>query len=443
MEGLNSSIILGVSLILIVSTLRSAINVIRSIQYFNNNTNSCPPVSNADWKDTSLWLVIPVYEEQDRIIPALNYFSKLVKENQGCCNVHILIVTTARERSKGTSTWEVMADTISAINKEHKTEFVKWIHDSRDYGWKPHQLNWSIDKLLNQNTINPSKVLFGVYDVDAKPNIQTLNALFQIWSRTGEWPEIIQQLSVYYPEKSQGVFNTIWGALAALWQTRFTLDTEKPMISKSGSGHLPSLSWCIGNGIFVRLDFLNRIGGFTEQYYTEDIEFGYRVSLKNVRITSLSVFLETGNPITLVDDIFQKSKWFQGLFDYLSYARTHHDSPITKRYWLSFLGVVRGMKWLGLGPMIALLLLTPSWCDSNYSILVSITSALLFVWVGFISTWYAVVSSPYTFYSKQAVSRLSVFIGIIILGPIYVITYSFGPILCIAKNLWKTVPLRK
>ncbi|WP_245411859.1 glycosyltransferase family 2 protein [Phyllobacterium leguminum] len=277
------------------------------------------------------------------------------------------------------------------------------------------------------------RVLIAVYDVDARPNEMTLTALMAFMSANRPWPEVVQQLSTYFPTSGRVARFTIWGAMGALWQTRFTLAIERTMIERSGRSSPRCLLWSIANGFFIRLDTWKRIGFFTEKFQTEDIELGYRLSAAGVPIELLNPPLETGNPCDFITDVKQKSRWFSGLFDYLRYPGSCGFGSPLSRLFLAFQGLLRGVLWISSGPVLAVSILAPFLFGiSSVTLLLSISAYLLPVVLMYI-TMLALADFASSERTKSALVRPSVALAIPFLAPLYAVNYCFGPFLYLAK----------
>jgi cellulose synthase/poly-beta-1,6-N-acetylglucosamine synthase-like glycosyltransferase len=166
--------------------------------------------------------------------------------------------------------------------------------------------------------------------------------------------------------------------MAALWQSRFTFLVEAFALERRNIGGLRVLRWAIGNGLFLRLDCFRRFGGFSERHLVEDTELGFRLSLEDVPIRLLPVFLESGNPDGLRADVRQKMRWFKGVWDYRRYAADARSTPrAAVAVWLAAQGIIRGLGWLLFGPMI-LFVLAYGWltADDWYDYVLAVTGLL-------------------------------------------------------------------
>ncbi|NTA59890.1 glycosyltransferase [Agrobacterium tumefaciens] len=382
-----------------------------------------------------IWLFLPMFNEQSAATESIRFFAQLALAAPSSLVVKVIVVTTERETElcageNVRSTRAIAQNIALEINGQIGETLVLHEHYPDPLGWKPHQLNWAIGRRIEaEPSMLPERTMIAVYDVDARPDSQTLDALSRMIDSNGCGPEVAQQLSAYFPTRGRDPHHTLWGAMASLWQTRFTFAIERSMIESSRSSHSRRLLWSVANGFFLRLDTWSRIGGFTEIYHTEDIELGYRLSSLGISITLVSPLLETGNPSDFASDVKQKFRWFGGLFDYVRYPSTCRSGSRLLHAWLMSQGVGRAILWVVCGPVLVLSWLAPAIFGSSVETWMVAAAAYLLP-VGLVSmTLIAIASVPSCSRAKDAVLRVPVILAVPILAPLYAVSYGFGPML--------------
>lgn len=117
-----------------------------------------------------------------------------------------------------------------------------------------------------------------------------------------------------------------WFAVgAAYYQSRWALGFELDLHRRNSAarrrvpwGHSYHLK---GHGAVLRLDTAVEMGGFSTQTPCEDLELGFRLSLRDVPVHVVPVLEDTEHPETAGAVIAQKRYWFSGMIDVLQFHR--------------------------------------------------------------------------------------------------------------------------
>ena len=377
-------------------------------------------------------IIVPVRDEQKAVNDSIHYFSNWISAAPNYFNVRLIYVSASDRRQDDLgSTCERVQNAITRATAErhHLIEKLTHLHYVGNFVSKAAQVNWAVQSVLLNTSVSPKNHLIGVYDVDARPPTTTFDELLRLQGSLDTPPECIQQLTVYYSAADRTPQVNVFGLLGAMWQTRFSLLVEAFILSRQRFLSCRILHWSIGNGLYIRSDIFSRLGGFSEKHLVEDIEFGFRLSLEDIKIVVMPVFLESGNPNKIVDDVVQKMRWFKGVWEYKFYALdTRHSQKYTLGKWLALQGFIRGFGWLTFGPMIVFLIIYGLFYAEDLLSIILSFSGTLYVWTGFTITAVMVSRIDDAKISHSQMSNLFRLLFVIFISPLYAIAYSLGPI---------------
>jgi hypothetical protein len=202
-----------------------------------------------------------------------------------------------------------------------------------------------------------------------------------------------------------------------------------------------TMRYCIGHGLFVRQDYLERLGLFPTPI--EDTRLGHIISYLKEDIRLLPVFDVIGVAQGVRESIRQASVWFWGeaLFvEDLTIARRVKPIDTLFGCWLMVYKAYRNALWMLKGPLFALVLL---WTlATGHLLLAAMTFLSLFIpIVCFLSTmklWETM--SEKRFYEFKAKDLL-----LIAFVPLEFIVMSIGPLFGLFRFIgWRITkePLR-
>lgn len=347
-SGFFSYTIIGLHLLESFSHLRRLSSSLKWIRKNHNKSNKKSTTTN------TLHLLIPVFKESTIIQACIKYFNQFTLYR----GIHLYYITTEREGINSKT-----ADILKRLSKQYS---FSWIHYPEKRGFKSHQLNWAIKKIQATNNGDDQRTYFGIYDVDSRPNPLVLEKILY-----GSDP-VYQQPSIYLENYSR--ISSLQKA-GALLQTKWEFCRNVPVLrsnqqqigQKTVTSHLQS---CTGHGLFIRSDIFKKVGMFSTNTLTEDLEFGYRLAFHGIHITPLKEGDFARYSSTFVSSIPQTSRWFSGEFWLLNYYREVKQKNwqltllVIKRYYTTFkwafgsLLVLLAFVKLGLlDPFIAIFLL--------------------------------------------------------------------------------------
>ena len=263
-------------------------------------------------------ILVPVLREQKIISETFNFLSSL---NYSLGKLKIVIITTQREilevKNKNySSTIDIVKKMVPILNKKFNKKVFFHIHYPYNQGIKSNQLNYALNRLLNENPkdFQNKNLYIGLYDADSKSDKNTLQIL-STNAIKNDFPIVYQQPTLYL-KNFNSLPNTLSGLFMksfALWQTRYSLGYESSLFLNSSlniNRLFCKMQYCIGHGLFIRADFLRQIGFFPSPI--EDTRLGHILSFLKKEIHLLPSF----EAVEVTDKISQLIKqtgvWFVG-----------------------------------------------------------------------------------------------------------------------------------
>jgi len=391
-----------------------------------------------------LTVLVPVRDEADNVSDSVRYFANWLAESSSPVDVRLFFVSAIdRVSTQHPTTRQVVEQTLSDILTETPQLAGKFahLHCSNPDTSKANQVNWAVSKIFEGKKQNEKETLIGLYDVDARPSNKVLQFLT---NAEGSFPECLQQFTIYYSARGRGQNVTVWGQLAAMWQSRFSLLVEAFVLNRPSLMGVRTLRWTIGNGFYMRLDSFNKLEGLSENHEVEDIELGFRLSLEDIPIQRIPIFLESGNPDSIADDISQKQRWFRGIWHYLEYAR---DARGTGKFRLAKIlaaqGILRGLGWVSFGPLILFVLVYGVvFVDGIVGGLLGFSGVIYVIFAAILSEKIVVSLEELPIVQGQ-ISQFHQRVLRITLAPIYAVAFSLAPISELALSLARSFSPRR
>ncbi|MEI6288467.1 MAG: glycosyltransferase family 2 protein [bacterium] len=324
--------------------------------------------------DYNFILLIPVLKEQKALPETISYFLNFKYD---LSKIKIILISTENEFAGIlTKTEKTTIDVIKKIQKEtnqkYGLEIIEHLHYPTLGGKMVDQLNYAFEHILNTEHGNLNRLFVGIYNADSRPNHLSLNYIAQT-TRDKKY-RVFQQSAVFLDNfnKMNLGNNFIAEKLLkanAILQTRWTFAHELPrmlmqsfMINKFKKRFF--LAHCVGHGLFLRGDFLMEIKQIPRHTVTEDLFFGYVLSLLGESINPIPLLECAEIPNKLIMALKQKYVWFFGPLDHLSYRRffLKNFSNRANRLLIdcmTFQGILPAIAWFFSGWMIAYVIIYP------------------------------------------------------------------------------------
>ncbi len=234
-------------------------------------------------------ILIPVYKEKESLIKSILFWNKT--------DFSPIFITTEREGS---------VENCESLKLIQILSNFRTIHSPNLTGYKATQLNYAIKTLnLNDNSY------YAIFDIDSRPDINVFK-----YVKENSIEEILQMPSIF----TNSVPN-YYSYGSAIYQTRRVFSFEIASM-------LTDFSYLVGHGLFIKSDISNKYN-FCEKTITEDLIFGYELSLHKIRPKVLPFLDSSPVPNTISESIKQGSKWFLGDFLMLKYLK-FEDIFLTK-----------------------------------------------------------------------------------------------------------------
>ncbi len=223
-----------------------------------------------------------------------------------------------------------------------------------------HQLNYAISEIKKFDKKNNFIV---VYNADSRHHKNTFDYVFS--KKDLKNKKAFQQYGDYtsnYNSFPKNFFkNSILTSSAGL-QNRWSLGIEifRAVKNINRNGIFKPLSYCIGHGMFLKLELVEKVGGFSEKTHNEDLVMGYVLNNLDEKIYPIPFFDYSESPNLISSLFFQKANWFFGpgqFYDYYKFVKNkklYKNKILFISYTLKVLGLA--MVWI-LGPTLLFILL--------------------------------------------------------------------------------------
>lgn len=226
------------------------------------------------------YVFLPALREQSIVEETLRHFSSLNYPKE---HLKIKVLTTEREEfeyqknGKDTITTQTLArEFANKINGELGYDVIEVIHYPHTKGNKASQLNYGIEE-IKKDDIDLSKTYVGVFDFDSRPEKDILILSVNKAIRK-KYPDVIQPLPVFLsnasnlskkPKNFMIVCHSTFQSVRS-----FGIEAWRLLVAENSKKWLTPI-YCMGAGLFLKLDALVEIGGFPPT--VDDIPLGFRL----------------------------------------------------------------------------------------------------------------------------------------------------------------------
>lgn len=350
-------------ILLVISTIWAAVY----FHTYHNKVKKIPPVDNSDIR---LFILLPALKEQKIVKETLDHFSRIENEH-----LTIMVVTSEKEENENKINHTQIRTTSQCVEEyivQNSQNRIKHIHCPYIKGTKSTQLNYAVEQIKGSlSTQERQKSYIGVYDFDSKPALTVIRELDKI-AASQNYPEIVQQVPINLKNITEVVREGNFMMLLHIFQSMIrTVGIElATLLLYTLNIHLPS--YCMGAGMYVRLDTLIENGSFPEP--VDDLTLGYRLYVRGARFTVLPSYNYVEVPKTVKAVINQDRLIFTGVLSGLtelkSPAKLHrkvfmffsvlHNILIrTVLPWLYLLYIIVTVCFDGINPECVMLIVMP------------------------------------------------------------------------------------
>ncbi|GLX06596.1 hypothetical protein [Microbispora sp. NBRC 16548] len=276
-----------------------------------------PPPEPGAGAEPRVVCIVPLYLEQDLVAETVRFWHELAQQN---LVDQVLLVTTAKERSERETTTR---DLVDAELRRRGTggDRITLLHCEQVTRYRAAQLNlaveWARARFLREGSQETAMIWIGVYNADSRPEKSTFT---ELRGRIAAEPStrIFQQLVDYVvPERGRPDPVAVGNALLQTWWTL------SHYVGRNRRGYPGTTVWSrtspystFGHGEFVRLDFLDDIGGFPDFAYADGLLLGWigRLMVEPIGLLASRDVAEV--PRSAADLITQQTAWMRGLLNF-------------------------------------------------------------------------------------------------------------------------------
>lgn len=383
-------------------------------------------------------ICIPALYEQEVITKTLDRMLSIDYPRE---LVEIYVVTTQKEQKhKGTLTTNEVVKKYKKLLPENTQKHLHILNYPDSSGRMAHQINYAAKKAAR--FLNQENCYFVVYNADSliRPDIFSVanDKIVEIYRQRKMHPKILQQSAIYFCESKPKGIGGLIAQGAAIHQSRWTLTHELNKLRKQtknirrlrasplNSIMFAKIGHCVGHGLFVKGSHFLKFP-LPTALLNEDLPYGLMQCALRNEINPIASLELAASPIQLHNVYRQKSVWFNPFFEFYKYTRYILKSRAYINRFEVYILTVRAyatmLVWLlhsfmwGLGLALASL---SGW-------------QMVALWLLILTLYWVVPGIVYGSYVKKHKLRHAFSIPALILGTIYVLTHSYGPILGVIR----------
>lgn len=297
-----------------------------------------------------LYILIPALNEQKIIEDTV---LKICKIKNDYFKINVAILTTVKEVNGENDKKRTTEDVLKRSLKSGKLSGYNNIHIFKDQNLKGNmatQLNYAIGEL---KLFLPLGTYYLVLNADSIISSSTFNSLGELVIKYSGKDFAFQQPCAFVKDMNKTA-NQFTNAMS-LYQSWYCLGHESRIVRKYsilsekkwGKKNNTKLGVVVGHGSGMTLGINLDNGGYPTDLLTEDLTFGFNLSVNNIPILSSPAIEIADVPNTFVVFIKQKSVWFWNFLGYLKCYRSNLNKGHSgyKLFLLLVQGVGAGAYW--------------------------------------------------------------------------------------------------
>jgi hypothetical protein len=275
--------------------------------------------------------VVPMYLEHDIAADTVRFWHHIAQRTKVD---QVVFVTTAKEQpSRRATTRDIVADELAALGHPDR---IRHLHCDEAARFRAAQLNLAVQQTrpgAGTAGRSASGTWIAVYNADSRPADATFVELARrIHAEPGT--RVFQQLADYViPQRPGTGLVTAGNAVLQTWWTRSHYFARNTCGGRSRSWWAVTTPYStFGHGEFVRLDFLDDIGGFPDFAYADGLLLGWICRLRAEPIGLLASRDYAEVPRTARDIVTQQTAWMRGLLNFgatVAWCRQHGHLRLT------------------------------------------------------------------------------------------------------------------
>lgn len=241
------------------------------------------------------YILMPVYREEDVITETINYFLSIMP-----INTKLVLITTDKELNINKQN-----PTLNVVQQNLTTDKVMLINYPFKVGNKGNQLNYALENL--KYTIQNDDYVV-LYDADSRPDKETFKIVEKMKYKD---KKVIQQNTIFLSSKKNFI-----GTIESICETRWSIGFEKFNQRINENNKLRSVlvpyTYCVGHGLFIRRDLLNKVGNFPLP--NEDVPLGLTLNLLGYTVYTIDTY-DYGKVKENLKPLFmQQGNWIKAAF---------------------------------------------------------------------------------------------------------------------------------
>jgi len=301
-----------------------------------------------------IFILAPVLKEEQTIVPFLENLSRL---DYNPIKYEVIIITTEKEYyyQNQKNSKKTTIERVDEYLSEKQLPNFRRIHYPFTYGHKTDQLNYAINILKKEVPVTIfNNAFFCIYDADSLIHKESLkifaNSLkenyfgdYYVFQQPHLWLKNFNEL----PQNFNGYLMKSF----ALLHTYYVISYEIPMLNREYNKFPYQMKYCMGHGLFVKGDLLEKIKGFPS--LIEDTRLGHVCSFLKINIKALPVFGVVDVTKNFKSLIKQISVWFTGealvLKDFSMARVIKKEVNLLDAFFMLFYKILKNLGWMNEG----------------------------------------------------------------------------------------------
>lgn len=421
---------------LLIRSYSDIVSLVRNIWWLSEYAKR---IHNTSRPSTRFVVCIPALYEQKIITATLD---KMLAIHYPKDLVDIYVVTTSREEKHGQelTTNELLQEYRKTL-PEGDRQRLYIIDLPNKKGRMAHQINYAAK--LASSTLQDDSAYFVIYNADSDINPETFqvahDTIENIRHAKTQPPLLLQQSAIYTHSTTSSWIESSITKGAAMHQSRWTLVHELTRL-RNQSRHINMLNGtsvinsirharvahCVGHGLFVQgrhylenplpIDTLN-----------EDLPYGLIQSVKRHSIYPIPILELASSPSRIINLYKQKTVWFNPFFEFYGCAKKIlANGTYSNKFEVYFLTM---QAWISM----AIWLIHSFMWAAGLALSIALGWRYILIWLLIFALYWIIPGLLYHMYTRRAGLYSCLSLSSLLLGSLYVLTHSTGPIICCYK----------
>jgi len=256
-------------------------------------------------KHKRLVYVLPVYQEISLIKDTIDYYKSHLSEQ-----IQLLIIGTAKERD------ENQKNKTLDIAKKYTGKYISIIEYPKTNGFMAHQVNYWVKHLIKQ-WYDLSTTWIHMLNIDSRLPKEYFR---EVIKNINDNREIMLQTAMYTSNFKKSSLLLKWVGIV---QSRRTITGEQRRILLNSYVSDLKLYHVVGHGLIITIEKFMKYKGFPEDTFTEDMHYGYYLSISKEKIQPIVSNEIADIPTHTLWRWNQAQVWFIGAMEYHVYLKSY------------------------------------------------------------------------------------------------------------------------